>query len=85
MKPSLADDLSPAFDELEATDPASVKATRVFSLLHRNRALTWPIAVPYKPRDFARPGRRAIDLERRGAVRRRTPCRASRAIRRSIR
>jgi len=23
--------------------------------LHRNRALTWPIAVPYKPRDFARP------------------------------
>jgi large subunit ribosomal protein L34 len=33
--------------------------------LHRNRALTWPFAVPYKPRDFARPGRRAIDFERR--------------------
>ena len=28
-----------------------------FSLLHRTRTLTWPIAVPYKPRDFARAAR----------------------------
>ena len=37
MNLSLADDLSPAFDELEAAGPASVKATRVFSVAPQPR------------------------------------------------
>lgn len=37
MKPSLADDLSPAFDELEAADPAPVKAIRVFCVAPQPR------------------------------------------------
>ena len=69
MKRSLADDLSPAFDEFGGSGSPSLKFARI-SLLHRNRALTWPIAVPYKPRDFARPA--LGDFERRGMVWRRT-------------
>jgi hypothetical protein len=37
MKPSLADDLSPAFDEFEAALPAFVKASRVFSVAPQPR------------------------------------------------
>src|SRR6266852_1743352 len=37
MRPPLADDLSPAFDEPEAADPASVKAARVFSVAPQPR------------------------------------------------
>jgi hypothetical protein len=37
MRPPLADDLSPAFDEFEAALPASAKASRVFSVAPQPR------------------------------------------------
>jgi hypothetical protein len=51
-----ADRLSPAFERAGRFG----RGTGASGLLQRTRALTWLIAVPYKPRDFAGGGGRAV-------------------------